>query len=49
MFIHDSVKIDAPHENPKITVVTSAVRWWVVEKLHNQWRRRRDVPRSSSA
>lgn len=27
MFIHDSVKVDAPRENPKITVVTSAVRW----------------------
>jgi hypothetical protein len=43
MFIHDSVKIDVPHENPKITVVNSRVRWWVVERLHDRWRRRRDA------
>ncbi len=41
MFIHDSVKTDAPHENPAVTVVRSRLWWWVIESRYARLRRRR--------
>lgn len=41
MFIHDSVKTDAPDENPAVTEVRSRLWWWVIESHHARLRRRR--------
>jgi len=43
MFIRDSVKIDAPHDDPPVIVVRLRVYWWLLGKLHRRWRRRRDA------
>lgn len=43
MFIARGVKINAPHENPPVTIVSSRVRWWLIQRLYRCWLKRRDA------
>lgn len=40
MFVHDSVKTDAPDQNPNVIVVNSRLRWWIIDKLYRRWQKR---------
>lgn len=43
MFIARGVKIDAPHENPQVTIVSSRARWWLIQRRYRRWLKRRDA------
>ena len=48
MFIARGVKIDAPHENPPVTIVSSRARWWLIQRLYRRWLKRRDAMLSTA-